>query len=1657
MACQIQELAEYILANPDKTRSVWGQVNKIVNLSTGKNQKAGINISSKSSDALGKALTNKTYKKYPIEDVPGLIKPSAATQDGLSAEGWYKANQSLKTAPKLDMKKAIEYDMDLMQRIIVAKFKQYPELVQQITAKGGKEFIENSEHTVGVAGSRWEGKGLDSNFIKVLAKAYEDLVSEGTSDKDTKVGLDDNNTTTLEEELTYLNSKKTIKGTLPQKSQKVDFQKDNDEFVTGVIHQMLDGTRLGYANGGITELSSGKGITVNKGSMKDKFTEAITKLKTVSGDQKTAVEQAIKDGTFNKDIPKSRVLKMAIDVRREYDARLDFKIAKKLKRLYAEIEVLYLNSQTEMRRVLDELSGDIAMFQLSKKRKDEFEQKLRKARPELDGVKINEVLKSIEEFSETEGKGNEKLTKKLELLALHWTLKGNVVLPEDGSKIMQALKISEREKFDPFSYSNPNEITEKFANVSIKQKPIDPDNYIGKGFTNKKTYGDTVVYDVDNSELGRKVSRLAIDTHFGDDANPWCLLAKDDNGSIQGSASYWFDTYSGPKKIVFTNGKLSHFYGGDRFWDRMDSPSDSISGKDFEISKEDIKKYKLSSYIKDSDNSVYRRIDINVDKNGSNIDTSTSWITIEKRDIKENSTLITRTELWDNGNIMNEGVFESLKSSKNEEHPIGKHIHYRSNGKIISITNYNSNYVKTTYEGYSDKGILVQKEEPVTLPISGQKVTTYFVTGDVKEVVIKRPRKPSVVLEEYFSKDIKKIPAKRIKYLSTDNDGRIVYIEKTGGGDKKSTLEIDHTSLKLTYTDFKGNKDVEKLSSPLSNEEIIELAEDVIYYQKTKNDIIKGAAVISKNKILIDIENRSTDTLAHEYAHFYIAAFRDTPIVQEAIKKFGNNPYKGKIIISNSGTGKSVASSKLSNVIDGDNLLVNAANIILKRENINKQIKSPSQLNDAWLMLGKAENTDKYKELRDEVYVVQAQLAKKESAKGNTVLLASAREPLVAVADVIMFKEDIEALQSARSDLNRENVLKMTKDEIILKNEKFLKAVKGRDIVKLSSNEFILDKLLVDGEEALVQAIGEQVVKQKGEVYGWWKEFSSWLKGLFIGLDKASKEDLVQLLTDAFLTRQDLDTRDQKADIIKSSKIKSKTVEKAVEARNMRIKKVAKNLWWKRYAAEAKQIPGKYNDYYGAMEKTITKIMDPKVVTNVVGLMLEDVFNGKFQIVAGDYDPDTHTVQIAEKPRQMEIEMAVEEGLQEEAIRLYEDTTENMAYMAKLIEDYVNKNRANALAYVISSVESVNGGHTTTHELIHAGSVNFMRDPKNANHPAVLRVKELYKEALARESDIRTMTRTGDVYTEYWKKSEEEFISEALSNPQLMYALSNIKTVGKEKLSKGLFAELVKSLIKMLGLNKKTEDNLLEFTMDGFAAIMEAQAVELSGPINKTLVTNIPAKIYHGFKGKITPYINEDGNLVMKPSKNFGGKTTSISFTHSLDTAYRYAAQVKGEGPLGYDFINAKVFEIDSRYIDEILQRESEEEWAINTNKNVVIPKKAFKVIEHPLTSRLSKVEEEYPFKEFIQESNRENEFDGYGDEKSYGNYFEEYLDTVIAEYDKDPELAKDIYDTMEYLSDGDYADLAITSESEVAQDKRDTMTVKEILAKVDKMREECE
>jgi len=59
-------------------------------------------------------------------------------------------------------------------------------------------------------------------------------------------------------------------------------------------------------------------------------------------------------------------------------------------------------------------------------------------------------------------------------------------------------------------------------------------------------------------------------------------------------------------------------------------------------------------------------------------------------------------------------------------------------------------------------------------------------------------------------------------------------------------------------------------------------------------------------------------------------------------------------------------------------------------------------------------------------------------------------------------------------------------------------------------------------EEALVQAIGEQAVVQKGKAWTWWKKFLAWLLNSANELSDLSKTELRNILTDAFLSRQDI-------------------------------------------------------------------------------------------------------------------------------------------------------------------------------------------------------------------------------------------------------------------------------------------------------------------------------------------------------------------------------------------------------------------------------------------------------------------------------------------------------------------------------------------------------
>ena len=170
---------------------------------------------------------------------------------------------------------------------------------------------------------------------------------------------------------------------------------------------------------------------------------------------------------------------------------------------------------------------------------------------------------------------------KLQLATARWFAQGVIRLPEDMPKVEQAVAVADRAKVDPLQYGSPMELIEAHADIEIKEKPINPDSvptlHRAKEY---KDYG-IVVYDVDDTEESRENMRRIINTHYGKEASPWCLLQGDGNGKLTAeSRRYWrsYDAY--PKQVAFRNGKLLAFSANDNnkrvWWDRQDAPHEGF-------------------------------------------------------------------------------------------------------------------------------------------------------------------------------------------------------------------------------------------------------------------------------------------------------------------------------------------------------------------------------------------------------------------------------------------------------------------------------------------------------------------------------------------------------------------------------------------------------------------------------------------------------------------------------------------------------------------------------------------------------------------------------------------------------------------------------------------------------------------------------------------------------------------------------------------------------------------------------------------------------------------------------------------------------------------------------------------------------------------------
>lgn len=134
--------------------------------------------------------------------------------------------------------------------------------------------------------------------------------------------------------------------------------------------------------------------------------------------------------------------------------------------------------------------------------------------------------------------------------------------------------------------------------------------------------------------------------------------------------------------------------------------------------------------------------------------------------------------------------------------------------------------------------------------------------------------------------------------------------------------------------------------------------------------------------------------------------------------------------------------------------------------------------------------------------------------------------------------------------------------------------------------------------------------------------------------------------------------------------------------------------------------------------------------------------------------------------------------------------------------------------------------------------------------------------------------------------------------------------------------------------------------------------------------------LYHGTRAPVESLVNANGDLVLKPRKNFGGKTNGVSFTDARDSAYDYAIRIKGGGPDGITFKNAKLLKIKGEALPN-LTPETFREFADYSGEDVVIPKGMYEIedLHNPVHSFEDASKD-------MKDMFKENFIDGYGNQE---------------------------------------------------------------------------
>ena len=265
--------------------------------------------------------------------------------------------------------------------------------------------------------------------------------------------------------------------------------------------------------------------------------------------------------------------------------------------------------------------------------------------------------------------------------------------------------------------------------------------------------------------------------------------------------------------------------------------------------------------------------------------------------------------------------------------------------------------------------------------------------------------------------------------------------------------------------------------------------------------------------------------------------------------------------------------------------------------------------------------------------------------------------------------------------------------------------------------------------------------------------------------------------------------------------------------------------------------------YYSKMQEALENLTKIPIAKDAT-LVLEKITKGVMTVVAGRYDPKVNSIKVAIKPTLEAITEAVQTGVRRkyiEMMKLKTDYTLDDVLAKDEQFEKIKKMYPEVIKEVVSMIDDAlsNEKHAIVHEYVHAAALKFMRS--NPRHPAVLRLNKVYKILSSGKYDIamRKYSPWRDTEEEYWRKDVDEFVAEALSNPSVIAAMSEIKLTVGGRLTTAL-KEFVDTVLKMLGI--KEESTAYEYVLDSFMAIVEAQKELIKSENKDPVVTSMDTK-----------------------------------------------------------------------------------------------------------------------------------------------------------------------------------------------------------------------